>query len=177
MSKQPLASEPNPFRYYLRVRYQDCDSQHVVFNARYGDYLDLAISEFLAASMPGRDPFNNTFEIQLKTQTIEWFKPARYQDVLEISTFATRFGRTSFHIHFDLRIAGRPDSRPDWRPDSGAIPKPIVTAETVYVHVSGANGIWKSTTIPDDARALLAEGGRGKIIDHAGFFPIAVPPG
>ena len=25
---------PKPFRYYVRVRYQDCDSQHVVFNAR-----------------------------------------------------------------------------------------------------------------------------------------------
>ena len=26
-----------PFRYYLRVRYQECDAQHVVFNARYGE--------------------------------------------------------------------------------------------------------------------------------------------
>ena len=32
----------SPFRYYTRVRYQDCDAQHVVFNARYGDYVDLA---------------------------------------------------------------------------------------------------------------------------------------
>jgi acyl-CoA thioester hydrolase len=60
-----------PFRYYVRVRYQDCDSQHVVFNARYGDYLDLAITEFLAAAMPDRDPFGGGFEIQLKKQSIE----------------------------------------------------------------------------------------------------------
>ncbi len=29
-----------PFRYYLRVRYQDCDAQNVVFNSRYSDYAD-----------------------------------------------------------------------------------------------------------------------------------------
>lgn len=34
-----------PFRIYIRVRYQECDSQHVVFNARYGDFIDLAIRD------------------------------------------------------------------------------------------------------------------------------------
>ena len=38
-----------PFRYYLRVRYQECDSQHVVFNAHYSAYVDLAMSEFMRA--------------------------------------------------------------------------------------------------------------------------------
>ena len=45
-----------PFRYYLRVRYQDCDAQHVVFNARYGDYIDLACFEFLRAVGDGLRP-------------------------------------------------------------------------------------------------------------------------
>ena len=152
---------PKPFRYFCRVRYQDCDSQHVVFNARYGDYLDLAITEFLAASMPGRDPFDGNFEIQLKKQSIEWFAPARFQDVLEISTYATRFGRSSFNMQFDIRIAGQPE--------------PIVTAETVYVHVAGKEGVWKSEALPDDARALLSAGAKGKIVDHAGHYPIIIP--
>ena len=150
-----------PFRHFVRVRYQDCDSQHVVFNARYGDYLDLAITEFLAASMPGRNPLDNVFEIQLKTQSIEWFAPARFKDVVEISTYVTRFGRTSFNVQFDLRIAGSPE--------------PIVKADTAYVHVSGANGVWKSKALPSDARALLEAGAKGKIIDHAGHFPIKLP--
>ena len=156
-----LAVEPKPFRYYVRVRYQDCDSQHVVFNARYGDYLDLAITEFLGASMPGRNPLDGSFEIQLKKQAIEWSAPARYKDVLEISTFATRFGRTSFDIRFELRIAGQPE--------------PIVTADAVYVHVAGTGGIWKSAAIPDGARALLQAGARGRIVDHAGHFPVRLP--
>ena len=50
------------FRYYVRVRYQDCDAQHVVFNARYGDYIDLACFEFLRAALPRpTDTFDGTF--------------------------------------------------------------------------------------------------------------------
>src|SRR5262249_24046289 len=30
-----------PFRYYLRVRYIECDAQKVVFNSRYGEYIDV----------------------------------------------------------------------------------------------------------------------------------------
>jgi len=153
----------HPFRYYVRVRYQDCDSQHVVFNARYGDYIDLAITEFMSATMPDRDPWNNTFEIQVKKQTIEWQAPARFQDVLEISTYVSRFGRTSFNVQFDLRLAGKPDI--------------MVKSETVYVHVVDENGVWRSTPIPEDRRALLAAGAKGKIIDQAGYHPIVVPKG
>ena len=38
-----------PFRYYLRVRYAECDAQKVVFNARYGAFVDLGFTEFLRA--------------------------------------------------------------------------------------------------------------------------------
>ena len=99
-----------PFRYFTRVRYQDCDSQHVVFNARYGDYLDLALTEFIGAAMPDRQPLDpGRFEIQVKKQVIEWSAPARFQDVLEISTWVSRVGNSSFDVQFELRIAGKPD--------------------------------------------------------------------
>lgn len=144
----------SPFRYYVRVRYQECDAQNVVFNARYGDYIDLAISEFLRASMPGRDPFDGTFEIQVVRQLIEWTAPARYNDVLEIATRVTRFGTTSFTVGFELRIAGTNDV--------------IVTAELVYVAVHKES--WTKRSLTGEERDLLEEGARGKIIDHAGYF-------
>lgn len=149
-----------PFRYFVRVRYQDCDNQHVVFNARYGDYIDLAITEFLAATMPERDPANNLFEIQVKKQTIEWTAPARFNDVLEISTAVSRMGNSSFDVSFEMRIAGTPD--------------PIVSAACLYVHVVDDNGRWRSTPIPDGPRAQLLAGAKGKVVDHAGYFPITV---
>lgn len=151
-----------PFRYYLRVRYQDCDSQHVVFNARYGEYLDLAITEFMAAAMPERNYTDNVFEIQVRKQTIEWNAPARFQDVIEISTAVERLGRSSFDVRFDMRLAGKG-------------PDVIVTATGVYVHVVDDNGRWKSMVIPDAEKARLQRGAPGVIVDHAGYYPIVVP--
>lgn len=156
MTRVPAAL---PFRHYVRVRYQECDTQLVVFNARYGDYIDLGITQFLMACMPGRNLYDGTFEIQLKKQVIEWFAPARFDDVLEIRVWVSRFGRTSFDVRFEIRIAGEPD--------------PIVVADTVYVHVLGRNGIWKSAPLPEKERVLLEAGARGKIVDHAGFLPVA----
>ena len=145
-----------PFRYYTRVRYQDCDAQNVVFNARYGDYVDLAVTEFLRATFPGRDPFDGSLEIQVVRQLIEWTAPARFNDVLEISVRVTRIGTTSVTISFELRIAGTRDT--------------IVTAELVYVAVDAAD--WKKRPLTPDERARFEEGAAGRIIDHAGYFPI-----
>ena len=153
----PSAAEM-PFRHYIRVRYQECDTQLVVFNARYGDYIDLAITQFLMAAMPDRNLYDGSFEIQLKKQVIEWFAPARFNDVIEIRTWVSRFGRTSFDVRFELRIAGEED--------------PIVVADTVYVHVLGEKGVWKSAPLPERERALLEAGARGRIVDHAGFLPV-----
>jgi acyl-CoA thioester hydrolase len=145
-----------PFRYYTRVRYQDCDAQHVVFNARYGDYVDLAVTEFLRATFPGRDPFDGSLEVQVVRQLIEWTAPARFNDVLEITVRAARIGTTSVTIGFELRIAGSRDT--------------IVTAELVYVVVDGST--WKKRPLTADERARFEAGATGRIIDHAGYYPI-----
>ena len=149
----------NPFRYYTRVRYQDCDAQHVVFNARYGDYVDLAVTEFLRATFPERDPFDGSLEIQVVRQLIEWKAPARFNDVLEIRVRAHRIGTTSITIGFDLRIAGTRNT--------------IVTAELVYVVVDGTT--WKKRPLTAEERARFEAGGAGRITDHAGYFPIRAP--
>ena len=142
------------FRYYLRVRYQDCDAQHVVFNARYGDYIDLACSEFLRAALPSpRDVFDGTFEIQTVRQVVEWKVPARFDDVLEISVWASRIGTTSFTLSFELR-----------RASDGTL---LVSSETVYVHVDPGSFLKRS--IEPRMRAALEAGARGKVTDHAGY--------
>ena len=143
-----------PFRYYLRVRYQECDAQHVVFNARYGEYADLACFEFLRAALPRpQDCFDGTFESQTVRQLIEWNAPAKFDDILEISVRPTRLGTTSFTLAFELRRVGEAD--------------PLVTSETVYVHVDRAT--WKKREIEPRMRAALEAGAAGKIVDHAGY--------
>jgi acyl-CoA thioester hydrolase len=144
-----------PFRYYLRVRYQECDAQHVVFNARYGEYIDLACTEFLRAALPGpRDAMDGTFESQTVRQVVEWKRPARFDDVLEISVRTARIGNTSFVLNFDIRRAGDVD--------------PLVTSETTYVHVDRET--WTKRQIEPHMRAALETGAAGQIIDHAGHL-------
>jgi acyl-CoA thioester hydrolase len=143
------------FRYYVRVRYQECDAQHVVFNARYGDYIDLACSEFLRAALPSaRDVFDGTFESQTVRQVIEWKAPARFDDVLEVSVWASRIGTTSFTLSFELRRAG-----------DGTL---LVTSETVYVHVDPRN--FAKRSIEPRMRSALELGAQGKSTDHAGYL-------
>jgi acyl-CoA thioester hydrolase len=149
-----------PFRYYLRVRYQECDAQHVVFNARYGDYIDLAITEFMKAALPGRNVFDGSFEFQLVRQLIEWRAPARFDDVLEITVSITRLGTSSFTAAVTFQRAGQDAG------DSAV----LATCETVYVHVDHAT--WRPAALPQDVRDGFTAGARGRRVDHAGYLEL-----
>jgi acyl-CoA thioester hydrolase len=146
----------HPFRYYLRVRYIECDAQKVVFNSRYGEYVDVAINEFLRAIGVLDDFVAGHLDFQLVKQTVEWKAPARFDQVLELSVAATRLGNTSFTIRTDFRIAGG-DSRV------------IVTVETVYVLVDAAT--LTKLPLPESLRAALDAGAAGIVTDHAGYLP------
>ena len=144
-----------PFRYYLRVRYQDCDAQHVVFNSRYSDYADLACFEFMRAALPRpTDGLDGTFEIQNVRQVIEWKSSARFDFVLEVSAWVSRIGTTSFTLSTEMRRAGDRQV--------------LATTETTYVHVDPKTFIKRE--IEPHMRAALEAGARGKTTDHAAYL-------
>lgn len=147
-----------PFRYYLRVRYVECDAQKVVFNARYAEYVDVGITEFLRAAGIHDQFANGELDFQLVKQTVEWKAPARFDQVLELSFAATHLGTTSFTVATEFRIAGED--------------RVIVRAETVYVLVDG--GAMTKRPLPEPVRAALNDGARGKVTDHAAYRPAAV---
>lgn len=141
-----------PFRYYMQVRYGECDAQKVVFNARYGDYIDLAATEFLHCicdqeQLPGR-----IFDYQVVKLTIEWKAPARYRDQLEISVQATHIGNTSFTLALEIHNA-----------NTGQY---LASGEMVGVAVDPVSV--EKMTIPDVMREAMQQGGKGLFIDHAG---------
>jgi acyl-CoA thioester hydrolase len=142
-----------PFTYYLRVRYGECDAQKVVFNSRYGDYVDVAVNEFLRALGFEGQLISGELDFQLVKQTTEWKAPARFDQVLALSVSATRVGTTSFAFLTEFRIAG----------DDGV----ICTVETVYVMVE-AHTLQKKP-IPDHIRAAFERGAPGIVTDHAGY--------
>ena len=147
-------SAPPAFRFYVRVRYIECDAQKVVFNSRYSEYVDVSINEFLRAIGVLPEFLEGMLDFQLVKQTVEWKAPARFDQVLELSIAASRLGTTSFTIGTTFRIAG--DERA------------IATAETVYVLVD-ARTLTK-LALPDALRAALQAGAAGKVTDHAAFL-------
>lgn len=142
------------FRYYLRVRYAECDAQKVVFNARYADYVDLSTNEFLRALGFGEALVDGTFDFQLVKQTLEWKAPARFDQVLEISVSAKHLGNTSFTFATEFRMAGEE--------------RILATAETVYVFVEAHT--LKKMPLPGDFRAAMERGVPNIAIDHAGYL-------
>jgi acyl-CoA thioester hydrolase len=153
MTTTPEALPP-PFRYIIRVRYGECDGQGVVYNPKYGEYFDLAATEFLRAASATNNPFDGTFEFQVVKLLVEWTGPAGLDDVIEISVQAAAFGTTSFTLRFEICKAGE------------AIP--IVTGETVNVNVHRDGNAWVKQPLSPNQRERLKYGAAGKVVDQSG---------
>ncbi|MBX3130234.1 MAG: acyl-CoA thioesterase [Polyangiaceae bacterium] len=140
---------PNPFRLLLRVRYHECDAQQIVFNARYGEYIDIAAGEFSRAVF---GDLGSSLDWRLVRQLTEWKSPARYDDVLALGVRTLRVGTRSFTLGTEIsRLPGE---------------SLLATSETVYVVVDARTGA--SEPVSDAARAALLRGADGVVIDFAG---------
>ena len=144
----------NQFRYYFRARYGDCDAQKVVFNVRYGEYVDLATLEFLRALGFGEAIVKGTLDYSVVKQVLEWKAPARFDQVLEASVSSKHLGTTSFTLATEFRIAGHEEV--------------IANVETVYVFVDPQS--LKKEPLTEDFRAALKRGAPGIVTDHAAYL-------
>ena len=139
-----------PFRLLLRVRYNECDAQGIVFNARWGDYADLASAELVRALFGAADAAVTGLDWRLVKQTTEWRAPARYDDVLDVRVRALRVGTTSFTLETEYR--------------RHADQAQLARTETVCVLVDPSG---QKRAVPPDVRAALERGAPGVIVDHA----------
>jgi acyl-CoA thioester hydrolase len=144
-----------PFRYRLRVRYGECDAQGIVFNARWVEYVDIAVTEYTRALFGSVHPAESGLDWRLVTQTMTWKSPGRYDDVLEASIRTLKIGTTSFTIGCEWRRAGSEEV--------------MVTAETIYVRIDLARGL--KAPLDERHRTALERGASGIVVDHAGIAP------
>lgn len=141
------------FCYLLKVRYYECDAQHVVFNARYGDYIDTASTEFFRAVFGDyKQLLARNLDCQLVKQTTQWKAPARFDDVLVITVSTISVGTSSFTLGFTLH--------------NFTSEQVIAECETIYVMVQADN--FSKTPVPDDVRKQLLAGAPGIMTNHAG---------
>jgi acyl-CoA thioester hydrolase len=83
------------FHHAFRVRWSETDAQGVVFNARYLDYADIAITEYwrqCGIRLVNRD---EPLEFHVKKATVTWFAPIKPDEMIEVMARTLATGRTS----------------------------------------------------------------------------------
>jgi acyl-CoA thioester hydrolase len=90
MSKKDFA-----FHYPFRVRWSETDAQGVVFNARYLDYADIAITEYWRAVGIRLVNREEPLEFHVKKATVTWFAPIKPDEMIEVMARTLKIGRTS----------------------------------------------------------------------------------
>lgn len=142
-----------PFELLMRVRYGECDAQQVVFNARYGDYVDLAITEYFRVLFGGfKELLKQGLDNQVVRLVIDWQSPAGFDDVLALVVSTLKVGNTSYTMQVDIR-----DQASD---------RAVAHAEVTYVLVSA--GEHRKLPVPAAMRETLLRGAPGRRIDQSG---------
>ncbi len=85
-----------PFIHQLRVRYAECDSQGVLFNANYLAYIDHTITELWRAAYGGYTKMlNQGVDIVVAEANLRFLGSARFDDEITIEASVTNIGTTS----------------------------------------------------------------------------------
>lgn len=148
----------DPFTLLLRVRYGECDAQQVVFNARYGDYADLAMTEFLRRAVGGyQQMLSDGMDTQVVRLTTDFRSPAHFDEVLAIQVATSAIGNTSFAL--SMQMLEHPVGRL------------VATTTATYVLVTAKTH--QKLRVPDDLREKLGRGAPGVVVDQAGLTGVA----
>lgn len=142
------------FTLLLRVRYGECDAQQVVFNARYADYIDVAMTEYFRAAIGGFQVLlDRGLDNQVVSLHIDWYSSAKFDDVLAIEVTAKKVGNTSYTFaisisHFESR-------------------RLVVNSTITYVLVDTEN--FQKTSVPNWLREKLLSPALFPLINHSGL--------
>jgi acyl-CoA thioester hydrolase len=86
-----------PFRHRIRVRFNECDGQGVVFYANYLMYFDVAMTELWREAFGGgyAGMVSAGTDAMVAEANIRYRGPARFDDELDLVAEVTRIGTTS----------------------------------------------------------------------------------
>ncbi|MDX6509420.1 MAG: acyl-CoA thioester hydrolase [Gaiellaceae bacterium] len=89
----------SPFKFsaFTRVGFSDTDAQGIVYYGRYLPYFDLARVEYLRhlGLLRLETGIEEGHEFVMRASSVEYFAPARFDDLIEIFVRMARIGRTS----------------------------------------------------------------------------------
>jgi len=128
-----------PFVHRLRVRYSECDSQGVLFNAHYLAYIDHTITEMWRAAYGGyQTMLDRGVDVVVAEVRMRFLGSARFDEEITLEAVVTNLGTTSV------------TSRHRFRRATG---EPLLDADIRHVFVDRQTAV--KTPMPDWARTGL----------------------
>ena len=125
--------------YRIRVRWSEVDPQSIVFNARYLDYADIAVTEYWRAIRDAGLWDAGPVECHVVKAEVTYRKPIRADEELDLMARTPRFGNTSMTTLVEIHGAGAEDLR--------------ASIELVAVHVDLSDH--RPRPLPDTVRTAL----------------------
>ena len=130
----------------IRVRYNECDMQNVVFNANYWVYADDSVAQFVRHALATElkkdlneiDLIEVGFDFMLKTAHGTWHKGASYGDIIEAACSVTRWGNTSFDVTVEMTVQNE------------------LVFDCVITYVSTTPGAPQPVPVPDNVKRALS---------------------
>ncbi len=125
----------------IRVRWSEVDPQGIVFNARYLDYADIAVTEYWRAIRASGLWTEGVLECHVAKAEVLFRKPIRADEELDLMARIAHIGTTSMTTLVEIHGAGDDD---DLR----------AAIELIAVHIDLSDH--RPRPIPGAARAALA---------------------
>ena len=126
------------FVHRLRVRYNECDVQGIVFNANFLVYFDVALNELLRRALGSYRTLHEAgLDMLVLEATVRYRAPARFEDELDVALVPEPLGRSSMVCHAAITRDDAP------------------VAEGRLVHVFADLATQQKCEIPDWVRAKL----------------------
>ena len=104
-----------PFRHRLRVRYNECDPQNVVFNANYLLYFDLTMSELWRELGGYQAMVDSGVDMVVAEARVRYRAPLRFDDEFEVQAAIAKLGETSMETEITVVRDGETVAEGDLR--------------------------------------------------------------
>jgi acyl-CoA thioester hydrolase len=126
------------FAYRKRVHYPEIDAQAVVYNSRYLEYFDIALTEYWRdAGLYGQTTVAGGLEFHLAKALVEYKAPIELDEEILICARTERIGTSSMLVVLEIHGLRNGETGDDLR----------ASGETVQVHVAEARG--RPAPVPD----------------------------
>ena len=127
------------FHHSIRIRYQECDMQGVVYFARYPEYYDISLTELFRQALGSyQSMVERGVDMVVAEQSLRYRAPARFDDVVDVAITIDKLGTTSMLSSYAISRDGELLVEGDLR--------------HVFIDVPTKN----KRPMPDDIRAALS---------------------